>query len=152
MATPEETALAAGLRELLGSMYAMYFRAHGAHWNVEGPFFGPLHGFFGDIYEDVFGSIDQTAEYLRFHHFYAPYTISGIQRINPIADTPLTTGDPIPLLTDLLSVNSLVLQALFKLKPLADGVQDLGLSNFIDERINAHNKWAWQIRSHLKAF
>jgi DNA-binding ferritin-like protein len=68
----ESTALVGALRELLGNVYGMYFRAHSAHWNVEGPFFGPLHDFFGELYEAVFDSADLVAEIMRFHRYYAP--------------------------------------------------------------------------------
>lgn len=152
MASPENTALATGLKELVGNLFAMYIRAHGAHWNVESAFFGPLHDFFGTIYSDVFGSIDPFAEQLRFIQFYAPYTLGQMSQLSTIPDTSLPDGNPVPLIADLLSVNALVLQSLYKVRPLAEASQNFGLTNFIDERIDMHNKHAWQLRSHLKKF
>jgi len=152
MPTPEnqETALAAALHELLGNAFVMYLRAHGAHWNVEGAQFHSLHDFFSVVYNDVFGSIDPIAEALRFHKFYAPSTLAGISRSATIPDNSFENGNPVPMLQDLIGVNAKVLESLFKVMPLADAAQDPGLSNFIQDRINMHNKWAWQLRSHLK--
>lgn len=148
----KEAALATSLRELLGNVFVMYLRAHGAHWNVEGALFHSLHDFFSDIYEDVFGSVDPIAEALRFHKFYAPNTISMMQRFSNIPDVIIESGNPVLMIQDLMAVNSKVLESLFKVMPLADAAGDPGLSNFIQDRINMHNKWAWQLRSHVKTF
>ena len=68
----ETTALVGALRELLGNVYGMYFRAHSAHWNVEGPNFAEYHGFLGTFYEAVFDQTDAIAEHIRALGSYPP--------------------------------------------------------------------------------
>jgi starvation-inducible DNA-binding protein len=48
------------MKVVLADSFVMYTKAHGYHWNVEGTLFPMLHDFFGDIYAEVYGSIDDT--------------------------------------------------------------------------------------------
>lgn len=152
MAEPETTALVGALRELLGNIYGMYFRAHSAHWNVEGPFFGPLHDFFGGIYEDVFESADMFAEIIRFHRYYTPNSITAFNELSKVGTAIFRNGEPKPLLEDVLAANSLVLASLHKAKDAAAAAGDTGTENKIQDRIFEHDKWAWKIRSTIKSF
>ena len=102
MPSPSEIVLSAALKELMANLYVMYLRAHGAHWNAEGMLFAPLHKYFGQLYEDVFESIDPIAEALRQHDVYAPYTLSHVAKLATIADAQLVNGQPTPLLQDLV--------------------------------------------------
>ena len=52
--------LVADLKVLLASSYAYQLKAHMFHWNVEGSDFAQLHEFFGNVYQEVFDSVDQT--------------------------------------------------------------------------------------------
>jgi starvation-inducible DNA-binding protein len=47
------------------SEYSFALKAQNFHWNVEGPLFPQLHMLFGDIYEEVYESIDPFAENIR---------------------------------------------------------------------------------------
>lgn len=152
MPTPEESSLAVALNELVGNLYGMYAYAHGCHWNVEGALYASLHEYFDDVQGDVFGSIDGFSEALRFHQFYAPYSLSMFQRANAVPEVPMVNGNPVPMFQTLISANSIVLQSLFKVMELAEAAGDPGLSNYCQDRINQHNKHAWQFRSHLKQF
>lgn len=150
MATPQQETFVNASHQLMADLYALYFRAHGAHWNVEGPFFGPLHDFFGKIYEDVFDSIDMVAEGLRFHKFYAPATLGTMHKLTNIADTQVKDGNPIQHLAAVLEANELVLTSLHAAFNAAEELSDVGLSNFFQDRILKHDKWSWQLRAHLK--
>ncbi|NJR41904.1 MAG: DNA starvation/stationary phase protection protein, partial [Akkermansiaceae bacterium] len=44
-------AVGAVLAQLLADEVALYIATRGAHWNVVGANFGPLHSFFQDQYE-----------------------------------------------------------------------------------------------------
>lgn len=154
MAKANDLQLSVALKELIGNSYVMYLRAHGAHWNVEGPLFSSLHDFFGKIADDVFDPIDIFAESLRQHEFYAPYTLSHVMKLSTIPDMMLPGGQPTPLLQDLIGVNGVVMESLAKVKAAAERVSpvDDGLVNHIEERRAAHLKWDWQLKAHLKTF
>lgn len=146
------TPLVGALRDLLGNVYGMYFRAHSAHWNVEGPLFGPLHEFFAKLYEDVFASADLIAEAIRFHRYYTPDSITAIAELSRVNAIPLKSGNPRLLLEDLLHANTLVGESLRRAKAAAAEVGDTGIENKLQDRIFEHDKWGWQLRSMLKQF
>jgi starvation-inducible DNA-binding protein len=49
------------MKVLLADAFTMYVRAHGYHWNVIGSDFPQYHDFFGDLYQEIHGSVDVIA-------------------------------------------------------------------------------------------
>ena len=144
-----EKNLEVALRQLVSNLYTVYLEAHAAHWNVEGPLFPMLHEFFGDYYQDVFGSIDFFAESLRQHEVLAPSTLSGLPKNATIKESnPSTNGTQ--LLQQLYGKNKLLMTNLKKVSSEAAAVDDQGLQNFAQERLGKHLKWDWQFRVQLK--
>lgn len=142
--------LAASLPELLGNAYVMYLRAHGAHWNVEGPLFPQLHDFFGKMADDVFDSVDHVAESMRQHKMFAPNSLPSVVKFATVpTESPVKDGSPEPLVKDLLSVNLKVMDSLKQVGRDAEAVGDLGLSNFTQDRLAAHLKADWQMNAFL---
>ena len=148
---PAEVALATAIRALLAVSYTMYFTAHAAHWNIEGAVFPSWHGFFGSLYEDVFGSIDPFAESLRQHGVYAPTTLAEVLG-GGVATTEsrFEGGAGAPMVSALLDTNAAVRGALDAVCVAAEAAGDKGLANFCQERMAAHLKHDWQLRSMVK--
>ena len=44
------------LKVILGTNFALYFKAHGFHWNVEGVNFQQYHDFFAELYTSIFNN------------------------------------------------------------------------------------------------
>ena len=142
--------LADSLKTLLATEYAFVIKAQFFHWNVEGPDFAELHGFFGDIYNEVYdNSIDRTAEYIRTLDDYTP---GSLERFGELSQIPGQTRIPRArlMLEELLKDNSLMIDLLNKCFADAESENQQGIANFIAERIDAHGKWGWQLRSFLK--
>lgn len=136
------------LNRLLGNLFTFYLEAHGAHWNVEGPFFAMLHDFFGEIASDTYGSIDSFAESLRQHQFLSPNAMPALVKAASIKDEAPSTN-PITLLQRLYGKNQLLMKNLKEVSAAAAAVDDQGLQNFTQERLYKHLKWDWQLRAHL---
>jgi starvation-inducible DNA-binding protein len=142
--------LADDLKTLLATEYAFVIKAQNFHWNVEGPDFQQLHTFFGNIYEEVYGnSIDQTAEYIRTLDQYTP---GSFERF---AEMSLVLGQTkIPraslMIEELLTDNETVIDLLNQTFASAEEENQEGIANFIAERIDAHAKHAWMLRSFTK--
>jgi starvation-inducible DNA-binding protein len=141
--------LVQALRALLADVVTFYFQAHGYHWNVEGPDFSQYHALFGDIYGDVYGSIDPLAENLRKLDAYAPFTLGGFIKLRSLEDSQVSP-DPRSMAQDLMEANAQVLDALNDSFAAANEANEQGIANFLAERIDAHQKWAWFLRSSLK--
>ena len=144
------TELQIALKIAVANAFAMYFRAHSFHWNVEGIHFSQYHDFFGDVYSDVYGSIDPTSEQLRKLGVYAPTTITELVMSKTIPDVVVVGDDVKGMLLALQAANDEMLSTLNKLFGLATVANEQGLCNFIADRIDAHKKHDWQVRSSLK--
>ena len=140
--------LADSLKILLATNFAYYLKAHGFHWNVEGPDFGQLHKFFQKIYEDAYSAIDPTAEYIRYLGEYSP---ASLERFSELTEISGQTKIPRArlMLEELKANNDQMLDLLNRCFAEANGVNEQGIANFIAERLSAHGKYRWQLTSYL---
>ena len=60
------------LKVILGTNFALYLKAHGYHWNIEGPNFPQYHDFLNTFYTEVFAQTDLIAEHVRYLDSYVP--------------------------------------------------------------------------------
>ena len=142
--------LADDLKTLLATEYAFVVKAQLFHWNVEGPDFAQLHEFFGNIYSEVYdNSIDKTAEYIRTLEEYTPGSFerfSELSQINGQTKIPRARL----MIEELYSDNSKMIGLLQQCFESATNERQEGIANFIAERIDAHGKHGWMLRSFLK--
>jgi starvation-inducible DNA-binding protein len=141
--------LADSLKTLLATNFAYYLKAQGFHWNVEGPDFSELHGFFQEIYEDAYSAIDPTAEYIRYLGEYSP---ASLERFSELTEISGQTKIPRArlMLEELKANNDQMLDLLNRCFAEANDVNEQGIANFIAERLSAHGKYRWQLTSYLK--
>jgi starvation-inducible DNA-binding protein len=142
----EELQLA--LKKVLANTFGMYFKAHAYHWNVVGPNFSQYHDFFGKLYEELFGAIDTIAEHIRVLDDMPPNNLTMLKELMSISDAdPKNSMD---MVNDLLMTNNLVLVSLMRAYQLAEDADELGLTNFIQNRIDIHQKHGWMLKVTLK--
>lgn len=142
--------LADNLKTLLATEYAFSIKAQLFHWNVEGPDFAQLHEFFGNIYEEVYdGSIDKTAEYIRAMQDYAPGSFERFAELSQIQGQTKIPRARL-MIEELLQNNDQLLNLLNECFAVAEQENQQGIANFIAERIDAHQKHGWMLRSFLK--
>lgn len=139
--------LVQALRVLVADGYALYLRAHGYHWNVKGQDFAQYHELFAEIYSDVHEAIDQTAESLLKLGFDAPFRMPELLSLRTIQDQPIMVNDPQVLAADLLGGNEAMLASLKAALREATAADEQGISNFLSERIDVHQRWSWQLRA-----
>lgn len=142
--------LAEALRVLLSNVVALSFRVQGHHWNVEGVDFHQFHDFFQDIYDDVSGSIDPIAENIRKLGEYSPFRLERLIELKTLPDSGRTPTDGLSLCRDLVEVNDFIVNELKSVFDLANSANEQGIANFIADRIDMHQKWAWQLKSVTK--
>lgn len=139
--------LIASLRTLLSNTVTVYFRAHGYHWNVKGINFAAYHKFFGDIYEDLYSSIDPTAEWLRKLHEDALCGLSDFMKNRTIEDPIIMPVNAIQMVKDLFSAIEALDEDTEHCLELATAAEEQGLMNFLSERIDMLEKWEWQLET-----
>lgn len=138
------------LKTLLASEYAFVIKTQLFHWNVEGPDFAQLHEFFGNIYNEVYdNSIDRTAEYIRTLEDYTPGSFERYMELSVIKGQTKIPRARL-MLEELLANNGQMIELLNHCFAEAEQENQQGIANFIAERIDAHGKWGWQLKSFLK--
>jgi starvation-inducible DNA-binding protein len=136
------------LHALLSDVYTFQFRAHAYHWNVKGKDFYQYHEFFGEVYEDVASSVDHLAEQIRTLLCDAPMSLLEICQCTRIPDERVSS-DPMDMTASLYRANTIVLENLNKAFSLANSVNKQGIADLLASRIDAHEKWGWQLRTTL---
>lgn len=142
--------LADNLKTLLATEYAFVIKAQFFHWNVEGPDFAQLHEFFGDLYNEVYdNSIDKTAEYIRTLEDYTPGSFERFSELSTISGQTKVPRARL-MIEELLANNGQMIDLLNQCFDAAEAEDQQGIANFIAERIDAHGKHGWMLRSFLK--
>lgn len=144
---PESSDLITSLRTLLGNSVSVYFRAHGYHWNVKGINFSQYHEFFQEIYEDLYGSIDPTAEWLLKLDNDADYQLMDFINNRDIEDPTVKPWNAIQMVKDLYTAIEALEECTERCLELATEADEQGLINFLGERIDMLEKWEWQLKA-----
>jgi starvation-inducible DNA-binding protein len=134
------------MKRLLANTFALYLKAQNYHWNVTGPNFAQYHTFFGDIYEEVHGSIDTTAEEIRKLGSFAPGSLSRFSELKDIEDET-TIPESAIMFARLARDNDIVIQNLYNARKIAEEIEAAGTLDYIEARIGVHEKHAWMLKS-----
>lgn len=131
------------------SEYTFYLKAHFFHWNVEGSDFAQLHELFGNIYEEVYDSIDTFAEKIRAMGAYAPGSNSRFNVLTQIEDETQVLPAA-AMVSELLKDSDNMVIILKRVYDIAEANGEHGFSNFLAERMDAHRKHSWMLRATAK--
>lgn len=134
------------MKTVLATTFSLYLKSHNYHWNVTGPDFGQYHDFFGQFYEDVHASIDPIAEHIRGLDEFAPGSYTRFSQLTKITDET-TIPQPAVMFSRLASDNDIVIAEMYKAADMADEARQRGLVNFLEDRIDFHEKMRWQLKS-----
>jgi|TARA_B110000908_G_C9910339_1_gene295049 starvation-inducible DNA-binding protein len=142
--------LSENLKILLATSYAFVIKAQNFHWNVEGSDFPQYHAFFDAINNEVYeNAIDRTAEYIRTLEAYTPGSITRYAELSLIPDQ-LKIPRAELMFQELYRDNEIIIKHLNECYDISEAAKQYGISNFVAERLDAHNKHQWMIRSILK--
>ena len=137
------------LKVLLASVNSLSIKAQNFHWNVEGDNFPQYHEFFGNFYEEVYSAVDKIAEYIRTLDSYAPGSLTRYAELTIIQDQ-LKIPRAELMFAELYEDNAKMIELLNHCFSSASQENKQGIANFIAERLDAHEKHQWMIRSTLK--
>ncbi len=145
--TDEDRATAAeAVKRLLAETYALYFKTHGYHWNVEGPHFNALHALFMDQYTEMWNAVDDLAERIRALGHFAPSSYSELSALSALKEE---TDRPNwhDMVTRLAADHERVAKTAREVLDIADRVGDEATSDVVTPRITVHEKTAWMLRA-----
>jgi starvation-inducible DNA-binding protein len=142
--------LADNLKCVLACSYTFAVKAQYFHWNVEGSNFPQYHDFFGNLYEEVNdNAIDRCAEFIRTLDEYAPGSFSRFLELSKIPEQTRVPRAEL-MMQELYNDNLTMIETLKEAFAAAEEENQQGIANFIAERLDAHGKHGWMLRSILK--
>lgn len=135
------------LQNVLVMTHHLYMQLHLVHWNVTGSDFYQLHDMFGDMYDEVFNAIDPIAENIRKLDKFVKFSPSDVSQ-STLIDIKQDTGNiREDVLGTIIANNSLVISAISSALESAKIERLFDIENFLAERLSAHNKHAWMLKS-----
>ncbi|WP_425999203.1 Dps family protein [Caulobacter sp. DWR1-3-2b1] len=148
LSAKQRAEIVAGLNKVLADSYALYLKTHGYHWNVRGPNFQSLHVLLEGQYTEEWTALDAIAERIRALGELAPQGYAAFGNLSSIKD-----GDPEQdweaMFAELKKDNETVIATLRAAFPAADEAGDEATADLLTQRLQAHEKHAWMIRSTL---
>jgi starvation-inducible DNA-binding protein len=142
-------ALADTAKVALADTFAFYLKTHNFHWNIESPNFAQYHTFLDGLYNEVWQAVDAIAEHIRTLDAYAPGSFSRYKELATIEDeTKVPTA--INMLKKLEADNQKVIASLTSAYSDAEKEKKVGFSNFLQDRIDIHEKHGWMLRALTK--
>lgn len=144
----DRSAGATGLSRLLADTYAVYLKTHGYHWNVRGPYFASLHALFMAQYTEMWAAIDTVAERIRALGELAPQGYAAFGKLSGIKDgDPTKTAEQ--MLEELVKDHEALIATAREVLPLAQEAGDEVTVGLLTDRLAAHEKHAWMLRTSL---
>jgi starvation-inducible DNA-binding protein len=141
--------LVLALNKVMGDTYVMYYKTHSYHWNIEGPDFYEYHTFLEMIYTEVYAVVDTIAEHIRALDAYAPTSLMKVKNFSTVQEDDTVVG-AMQMIRNLLDANNVVLLSLMKAYKIAEDAGEIGVSNFLQDRVIAHQKHGWMLKATLK--
>lgn len=147
--------VALSLQDVLTNTYNLLLATHNAHWNIEGQNFLPLHTLLETHYNEQFKALDLIAERIRALGDYVQPFDSGNAASSKAA--PLSSGQDADadmrahqMVNGLIVLTEAVIKSCQFAKEEAQEEEDDESEGLMIERIYAHQKSLWLLRSTLR--
>jgi starvation-inducible DNA-binding protein len=135
-------------KEVLSNTFVLYYKSQSYHWNVVGPDFYQLHDFFGHLYEELHDAIDNLAEHIRQFDVFAPGNLSELLEHSTLEE--LDEGrvpTPQNMVSNLYDMNEKIIESITEAYNMAEEEKMFGYSNYLQDRLTAHFKHRWMLKS-----
>lgn len=135
------------MKNVLGTAFSLYLKAHNYHWNVTGPNFGEYHNFFSDFYVAVHSSVDVYAEHIRMLDAFVPGSLKRFSELTVISDE-IAVPSPKFMFVRLAADNLLFTNLLKETREMADQMGEYGLVATLETQIQYHEKMQWMLKAY----
>jgi len=137
-----------GLERVLADTYTLYLVTHNFHWNVTGPMFQTLHALFQVQYNELWLAVDDVAERIRTLGYPAPGTYGAFARLTSVKE-PEGVPAAEEMVRALVQGHETVVRTIREVLPAAQEARDESSVSLLTDRLLAHEKTAWMLRSLL---
>lgn len=137
------------LKTALSDSFVFRVKAQYYHWNVEGEDFAQYHEFLGELYAEVDAAVDGIAELIRTLDSYSPGTLERFKQLTTIEESEVVPSAR-TMIANLYSDNLTLLSTLRQAYEEAESEKQFGISNYLQDRITAHEKHGWMLKALTK--
>lgn len=134
------------LKKLLANTYALYLKTQNYHWNVTGAHFYSLHKMLEEQYGELAEAVDEIAERIRMLGEHAPGSFAEFAKLLVIDEAAgkLSAAD---MLQQLVADHAAIVKLCYDTLAKAQESSDEGTAGLVAERIGAHEKVMWMLKS-----
>jgi len=140
--------VADALSNVLADTFILYLKTHNYHWNVTGPMFGTLHNMFEEQYNALWLAVDAIAERIRSLGFIAPGSYEQFTKLTYLQDATAARNAS-EMIAELLRDHETTARTARSALAVARTAVDAPTEDLLTQRIAAHEKAAWMLRSLL---
>lgn len=148
MGVNEDAQVAEALSRVLADTFTLYLKTHNFHWNVIGPMFHTLHLMFEEQYNELWLAGDAIAERIRALGCIAPGSYREFSKLTYLqeAETVLSAKE---MIAELLRDHETCARTARWALSVARTAVDAPTEDLLTQRVMAHEKAAWMLRSML---
>ncbi|HEY6118518.1 MAG TPA: DNA starvation/stationary phase protection protein [Pyrinomonadaceae bacterium] len=140
--------VAEALSQVLADTFVLYLKTHNFHWNVVGPMFHTLHLLFEDQYNELWQAVDAVAERIRALGYAAPGSYREFSKLTYLRE-PEAVPSAAKMIDELLSDHETCARTARRALSAARIAVDAPTEDLLTQRLIAHEKAAWMLRSML---
>jgi len=140
--------LAEALSQVLANTFILSLKTQSFHWNVTGPMFYTLHSMFEEQYSELWQAGDAIAERIRALGAAAPGSYREFAKLTYLRESeaiPSATG----MIGELLSDHETSARTVRAALAVSRSAVDAATEDLLTQRLLAHEKAAWMLRSLL---
>ena len=145
----DRKAIADGLSKVLADTYMLCQKTHAYHWNVTGPLFSSLHALFMTQYTELHDAADLIAERIRALGHFAPGSYAKYAKLTAIKDDADDAPPALDMVKALVEGNETLARTAREAFTPAEKGGDQPTMDLLTQRMEASEKAAWMLRSHL---
>jgi len=144
----EDAQVAEALSRVLADTFTLYLKTHNFHWNVIGPMFHTLHLMFEEQYNELWLVGDALAERIRALGCIAPGSYREFSKLTYLREPEARLGAN-GMIAELLRDHETCARTARWALSVARTAVDASTEHLLAQRVMAHEKAAWMLRSTL---
>jgi len=137
------------LSHFMADTAIVYVKTLNFHWNMVGTEFFMYHRLLEEQYKEMSEGLDELAERIRMLGGQAPGSMKEFLGLACIPESPSNLSQE-RMVQQLVKDNESLVEHAHALIEYSDEQNDQGTSDLVIERLRAHDKNAWLLRSHLE--
>ncbi|MDR3214999.1 MAG: DNA starvation/stationary phase protection protein [Bacilli bacterium] len=138
------------LNQLLADYMALNVKIHNLHWNVVGMGFEEYHELTEELYNEVFESYDDVAEYLRQKDKLPLASLQEYAKITRVKDLESKYFTDDEVIKEVKAIIDFLKETYLEILKVANENNELGLARMMESNLKTISKRNWMVSARLR--